>query len=122
MKNVHAVLRQRVYASAGLFEVKPKYTKEEFEKLLNHQWSDRFELLMRNRLAMGMLRYGPFGEKNKPYFNMLDSIKKRIAKYKIDGNDEHLVDIANLALCEFLEGKHPLKHFKAQDEGPGCKA
>lgn len=119
--NVHDILRQRLLQRAGLAEQpKPKYTLAQFERLTASQWSPRFEQLMRNRLAMGLLRYGPLGAKNKPYYNMVKSIISRAQAYLTDGNDERLVDIANLALVEFVEGKHPKKHFSALDSGPGC--
>lgn len=122
MPHIHDVIRERLLHKAGLVELPPpRFTLESFERQAQDQWSPRFEVLMKNRLRMGLLRYGPFGAKGKPYFNMMNSVKKRLDQWEEDGNDEHLVDIANLCMCEFIEGKHPKKHFKAQDEGPGCQ-
>jgi len=65
---------------------------------------------------MGAIRYGLLGEKNKPQYDRVSEIQKRLKKYRDTGNLEFLVDIANLALCEFVEGKHPNRHFKSSDD------
>lgn len=72
---------------------------------------------MRYRLILGAFRYGLLGSKDKPQWDRMSDIKKRIDKYLNDGNLEHLIDIANLCLCEYVEGNHPKRHFKAQDNG-----
>lgn len=111
---VHDVLRNRVFRSAGLIEKpKPKFTLKQLEQI---QWSDLFEKYMRNRLMMGGLRYGVFGQKGKPKYNSIESIKRRIEQYEKTGNTEFLVDVANLCMVEFVEGVHPNKHFHAADD------
>ena len=79
------------------------------------EWSTDFEKLMRNRLVMGAMRYGPMHSLNKPQYDRLKSIHKRIDQYEKTGNLEYLVDVANLALLEFEESGHPNKHFAAID-------
>jgi len=81
------------------------------------QWSHLFETLMRNRLNMGAFRYGPLGEPGKPQYDRCEAIIKRLELYKKTGNLEYLVDIANMALLEFVEGRHPNRHMEATDEG-----
>ena len=81
------------------------------------EWSIDFEQLMRNRLVNGSFRYGCLGDKNKPQYDRVSYIERCITDYKLTGNLECLVDIANLALVEFVEGKHPRRHFKAVDDG-----
>ena len=85
--------------------------------LRQSEWSDEFEQLMRNRLLMGAFRYGKFKSEDKKAYDRISSIRDRLSAYEESGNDEHLVDIANLCLCEFLEGTHPQKHFAAIDDG-----
>lgn len=85
--------------------------------LRKSEWSEEFERAMRYRLIMGAFRYGQLGGKDKPSYDRLNCMKRRIEQYQKDGNQEHLVDIANLALCEFVEGDHPKKHFKSIDDG-----
>ena len=110
----HDIMRQRLLERAGLIDKpEPKYTLRQLEK---HQWSDKFELYMRNRLLMGGLRYGLMGEKGKPQYDSIASIRKRIELYEQTGNTEYLVDVANLCMVEFIEGKHPNKHFSATDD------
>lgn len=80
-------------------------------------WSSEFENFMRNRLRFGMFRYGPISDQKKGLMDNIGSIEKRIKKYKISGNDELLVDVANICMVEFMKGNHPLKHFSSEDDG-----
>lgn len=41
----------------------------------------------------------------------ISSMKRRLDMYEKEGNMELLVDIANLALVEYMHSTHPLKHF-----------
>jgi len=107
-------MRQRLLDRAGLGT--PKKTLK-FEDLAKSEWSTEFENYMRNRLIMGALRYGLLGAAGKPNFDRMASIHKRAKKYAETGNQELLVDIANIALVEFVDGSHPNKHFSADDDG-----
>lgn len=88
-----------------------------YEELRESEWSQEFIELMRNRMVMGAYRYGTIRAKNKPNYDRLQSIEKRLNLYKETGNDELLVDIANMCLIEFEIGTHPNKHFDAVDDG-----
>ena len=88
-----------------------------YESLRKTEWSDEFENLMRNRLLMGAFRYGKIREQNKPNYMRMQSAERRMKLYEETGNDELLVDIANLCLLEFMIGKHPKKHFNSIDDG-----
>ncbi len=92
-------------------------SRSELEKLQASEWSPDFEHLMRNRLLIGSFRYGGLHAGGKPNYDRIESIIKRAHNYKSSGNDELLVDIANLALCEYEEGTHPSKHFSSIDDG-----
>ena len=81
------------------------------------EWSDTFEQYMRNRLVFGAVRYGLVGDKGKPRYDRIKSIRQRLDAYEETGNDEHLVDVANMAQLEFIEGIHPNKHFASIDDG-----
>lgn len=70
---------------------------------------------------MGALRYGRLGTPGKPQYDRVAEVKKRVSKYEATGNTEFLVDVANMALIEFVEGDHPNKHFKAIDDGEHAK-
>lgn len=111
--SIHDLLRKRLCDRAGLSERRPLVTLRELEQ---SQWCDEFEQLMRNRLIMGALRYGRLGAAGKPRFDSIASAEKRLKLYRETGNLEHLVDVANLCLVEFVEGTHPLRHFTAADD------
>lgn len=89
-----------------------------YSELAESEWSLFFEQAMRNRLIMGGLRYGRLGDSQKPAYDRIREARKRLDRYEETGNDELLVDIANMMLLEFVEGSHPLKHFQSQDDGP----
>lgn len=81
------------------------------------QWSPEFERLMRNRLMMGFFRFGGLYV-NRPKgiteFH-IKYIQDKLDQYEKTKNIEMLVDIANLALVEFVTGDNPKRHFKAED-------
>jgi hypothetical protein len=70
---------------------------------------------MRNRLIMGAIRYGRLNAPDKRQYDRVGSIIERAKIYMETGNCELLVDIANLALLEFEEGRHPNRHFEGGD-------
>ena len=112
--SVHDLLRDRLLQRAGLKEKpKPQFTLADLEA---SEWSPEFERLMRNRLIMGALRYGKINAPGKTPYARVPSIQRRLAAYDRSGNLELLVDVANLCLLEFVEGRHPLRHFRALDD------
>jgi len=90
-------------------------TINSLEKLFKVQWSEEFEKLMRNRLAMGGVRYGLFIDDRQP-FDHLSSIPKRLQRFKDTGNGEYLVDIANLCMAEFIDRNHTNFHMNSIDD------
>ncbi len=88
----------------------------DIDKLRETEWSPRFERFMRNRLVVGAFRYGLINAPNKRQWDRMGRIKVECDLYAEDGNLERLVDIANMCLLEFEEGKHPKRHFKALDD------
>ena len=118
MKHAHDILRARLHARIDAHgkppaRAVPKITPEQ----LDGQWHAQFELLMRNRLKMGALRYGLnfCNAAGKPQYDRMQSAIKRLELYRETGNDELLVDVANLMMLEFGEGVHAKKHFEAVD-------
>jgi hypothetical protein len=73
--------------------------------------------LMNNRVILGALRYGINNANGKSLFDKPKSIAKRLQRYEETGNQEHLVDIANLCMIEFLEPSHPTPHWRPEDDG-----
>lgn len=94
---------------------------ESLEELRRTEWSSIFESLMKNRLLVGRFRYGRMDDESKGDYDHIGSIRKRLDLYVKSGNKEHLVDIANLCLVEFVHCKHPDAHFDAQDDSEHCK-
>ena len=97
MKHAHDILRARLHARIDAHgkppaRAVPKITPEQ----LDGQWHAQFELLMRNRLKMGALRYGLnfCNAAGKPQYDRTQSAIKRLELYRETGNDELLVDVA----------------------------
>lgn len=116
MEGIHDMMRRRLLERAGLHEAKGSIGMT-LDEIARENWSDEFEGLMRNRLIMGAFRYGPLKAQEKGVYDCIGSIVRRAAKYRATGNDELLVDIANLALVEYVKGAHPKKHFSSIDDG-----
>jgi len=101
----------------GQPEVELSAKKDNILDMPTTEWSQRFEMLMRNRLWMGAIRYGVINEPGKPKYDYMTSIVSRAKLYRQTGNQELLVDIANLCLVEFEQKGHPLAHFESIDDG-----
>lgn len=111
MRTIHNHIRKRLLTGVE----KPSHLPS-IDELQETEWSHEFERFMRNRLIMGALRYGKLAAPGKPKYDRVDYIKRKVDDYDASGNLECLVDVACLALCEFIEGQHPLRHFKAIGE------
>lgn len=113
-------LRASIYERCGLDKngnaFKRRYLPS-LEALQQSEWSANFEGLCRARLIMGSIRYGLLNAPGKKQFDRVSDMIKRLQSYRQTGNDEILVDVANLAMLEFEEGAHENKHFNAIDDG-----
>lgn len=74
-------------------------------------------MLMRNRLVLGSLRYGRMHDKNRSTkYDHLRAIELALDRYRSTGNQEELVDIANLAMLEFVRPSHPAPIWAPTDD------
>lgn len=84
---------------------------------LKYDWSPEFEYYRRNRMIIGYLRHGPVGASDRPKYDHVSSAIERLKLYLVDGNQEHLVDTANLVMLEFINPCcHSSPSFRAQDD------
>lgn len=112
----HDILRKHIYKVTGLDR-----DKFDLEALRASEWSPEFERLQRNRLIIGALRYGLLGDLEKPNWDRVSRAKELWCDYEKTGNLECLVDAANMAMLEYVEGRHPNRHFNAVDDGDHTK-
>lgn len=112
--HTHDAIRARVES-----QIRPPIRpRPPLDELREKQWSPEFERLMRNRLIVGACRYETFDEKRaNNQYKIMESIKDRFAKYEATGNQEHLVDCANLLMIEFECPTHTNPHFEPSDDG-----
>jgi len=120
-KSTHDVIRSHLLGGVFPTEVSLPDPRFQLDRLAETEWSPGFEQLMRNRLVFGAFRYGLLNDPKKPQWDRLTRIKQEVERYVESGNLESLIDIANMALLEFVEGKHPKRHFKAGDDGLHCQ-
>ena len=90
---------------------------ETLESLRASEWCPEFERHMRAGLLMGRFRYGRMDRKTNTGYARIESAIRRLALYRETGNLECLRDVANLMMLEYRHGEHPLKHFRAIDDG-----
>ncbi len=107
MPTVNQIIRRRLLADV------PDRVPD-LDTLRRTERSPQFERLRMNRKIVGSIRYGRMGAPGKPQFDRVADMIRRLQKYAGDGNAEHLVDVANLAELEFVEG---FRCVKATDDG-----
>jgi len=83
---------------------------------------EQFETYARNRMGFGWYRYRHnFHDGEPPRFDAVASAIDRLRRYRADGNQEHLIDAANLCKIEFAKPSHPAPHFTPIDDGEHSK-
>lgn len=110
------LLRKRLLEQRGLpFEDRPPVATSPAE-IADRSMSWEFIERMANRMVTGFFRYEnkPTG---RPTYDHISSMIKRLELYKQDGNLEHMVDVANIAMCEYRFPTHADAHWEAQDDG-----
>jgi hypothetical protein len=118
MPSVFEHIRKHLLDGCGYTAVTNVPSVPSLEVLRQDQWSDEFEALMRNRLLFGAFRYGTFRRQERGAYANTESAMRRLEAYCLTGNREHLVDVANLMMVEYLRGGHPTSHFRAEDDSP----
>lgn len=111
-QQIRAHIRSRLLTTV---DVAPQVSYDELKRT---EWCPKFERLQRNRLIMGSFRYGRLYDKNRPRHDNVKSMRKRLGQYLQTGNQELLVDVANLCMVEYVRpGSHPHPHWAPVDDG-----
>jgi hypothetical protein len=87
------------------------------------EYSKQFLQGMVDRMSMSFHKYGRVAEAYPGKVDAIESLKRRLDKYKATGNTEWLMDVANFAMIEFMHPRHPEAHFEPTDSNasPGRK-
>jgi len=115
MPTITSLLRAHAYATAA-----GRPTAPSLDELWQSEWSACFERAMRHRLVMGALRHGVIGAAGKPDYDRVTEAIRRLCEYRRTGNLEFLVDAANFCLLEFVESRHPQRHWAPSDDAEHC--
>ncbi len=99
---------------AGLLKDLPPDRVPGLDKLRLSERSPLFEQLRSNRKVIGAMRYGLLGAEDKPQYDRVKDMIRRLQAYQQDKNKEHLVDVANICEMEFVEGEGI---FAPKDDG-----
>lgn len=91
------------------------------EQILKKDFSETFVQKMKNRMLMSHYKYGWAKDTYPELADAVACLEQRLAMYKESGNLEHLVDVANFAMIEFMYPRHPDAHFQGSDsdKSPG---
>lgn len=91
------------------------------EDILKTDFSEDFVQKMKNRIVVSHYKYGWIRESYPEISDAIASLEERLDLYKKTGNLEHLVDVANFAMIEFMRPRHGNAHFEAtdSDKSPG---
>jgi len=102
MPHVHDLLRKRLLEAAGIIELPRCHLP--LEMVERSQCSCEFERLRRERMVMGYYRYGGLTSPTRraTLHDNVGSAIYRLQQYYRTGNQEHLVDAANLCMVEFV--------------------
>jgi len=96
---------------------KPNVLKPAYHELLKSERVDEFDKLANNRLVMGAFRYESIHKQNFDNYDLLEECKRRIERYKNDGNLEHLIDAGNMIRLKFFWGRKKGEKFESIDDG-----
>lgn len=116
---LHDVLRRRLLERVGLVG-QLNQPMRSLAWVYKTQWSPLFERYMRNRLVMGYFRYGSLRNKARrgTHYDSVGSAIRRLKAYLKTGNQEYLVDAANLCMVEFMVPScHPSPEWRPADDG-----
>lgn len=91
------------------------------EDILRRDFSEDFIQKMRNRIIVSHYKYGWISESYPEIADAIASLEQRLELYKQTGNLEHLIDVANFSMIEYMRPRHQNAHFEAtdSDKSPG---
>lgn len=89
--------------------------------ILKRDFSEDFIQKMKNRMVVSHYKYGWVRDTYPEIGDAIASLKERLELYEKTGNLEHLIDIGNFAMIEYIAPRHPDAHFETQDsdKSPG---
>lgn len=120
-KRISDHIRERLQARVGLSDCPNVQAgpvgSVSLSELRRTEWSSEFEEYMRSLLVIGAIRYGRMGDPFKAKYDYPEAMVNRVKLYQKTGNLEWLVDVANFAMLEFVDGDHPRRHVRTVEIG-----
>lgn len=89
------------------------------DKILETEYSERFNELCKRSMINSYFKYGPLAENysKEKTMDAVANIEIRLDMYKKTGNKEYLVDVSCFSMIEFMHPQHPNAHYKGTDGG-----
>lgn len=103
MKTVLEHIRERILRNLGVEPFEFGGRGDDFEAILDHQLDWGFLAEMGRKAIMGWYRYGDNRDPAGKRHDHVERIEREVAKYRADGNAEHLEEIAIYAMLEAVK-------------------
>lgn len=113
MKTITEHLRESLLQRLGFYSNTPPT----LEKLRETEWDTEYERLRQNRMLFGYFRYGSIRRQNLNDYKFLNESRRRIRKYEMTGNLEHLLDAGNMLMIQYIKGKSKGQKVESVDDG-----
>lgn len=98
-------------------------SKPTSEEILRTEFCPEFVKLMQDAMCNSYFKYGPVKDGYPDKVNAIESLEERLRQFKMTGNIEFLVDVANFAMIEFMFPAHPEAYYQHEFNGsPGRAA
>jgi hypothetical protein len=116
MKTNFDRMRESLELRAGIRKPEPApFAGWTLERFIEENTSKEFREKTALCLAMGTMRYGPLKTQRKPVCWNVHQAIERLARFLDDGNEQHLIDSANMCEAEWVMKSHPKAHFRPLD-------
>lgn len=110
-------IRKHILDGLGVRESGRLPDSYSLDSLKESEWFPEFEAKMRSCLIMGAFRYKRLSDPEKPQYDYVKDMRRRLDIYSSTGNRQMLVDIANESLIEYFNDNHPMSHLNDGDIG-----
>ena len=90
------------------------------DEILKLDYNADFDEKCKQAIVMSHYKYGEVKANytgSPPNVDCAKTLEERWALYKLTGNTQYLIDVANQARIEFTYPQHPKAHYQPKDSG-----
>lgn len=89
--------------------------KQRYDEVLRTEYSEDFDTKRKRAMVMSFYKYGVASKNYPDGVDAIASLRKQLEAYDADGNMDHLVDVANYAMLEYMFPRHKDAHYSPTD-------